>query len=131
MKLSIFRRNKVQPSLVARDTTSHSDRPDFSILYRNGRPDRLVVHVNWSPSDGALLSTPGKSVFHAVVSRYPELSTWRTEGQALDTYIGNIVGFTQSTAEEMSIAVQKSITTLLDDWQWFGTMLRCYKEDKN
>jgi hypothetical protein len=132
MKLGLFRdwlsksktaHTSVSPSLTARDTTTHPESPHFSISYRNGIPDRLTVQVDWRPTDGTLLSTPGEQIFCVLQSRYPDLSIWRTSDTSLDTYIGNISDFSLSTAESMAADLQQSIYHLLDDWIWFKTML--------
>lgn len=107
------------------------DVPEFSIQYKDGKPEHIIIQPNWTASNGMQINTlTGVRAFRQLQVHYSELKDWRvTDNYALTTY-KNIKGTINSLDEviELVVAVQIVITDMLDDWLFHRDMMAAHKE---
>lgn len=130
MKLPTKKQSHTETTTVSTPAPA-VDVPEFSIQYRDSKPEHIIMRPVWSLSNGTYFrDDEGVRIFNCLRDHYPELKSWRAlSDYTLSTY-HNITGTVASLSEVIALVgiTQTVITNMLSDWLYYRDMVAAHKD---
>jgi hypothetical protein len=137
MKFNLFKKRQPEPCDSASLHTPEPsvNVPEFSVQYRDSKPEHVIFSPNWIASGGCWFNQlEGIRIFNILRDHYPELKQWRVlSDYSISTYQNLSLGISGIFNDlkfivELVDATQIAITAMLDDYLYHRDMSAAHKE---